>query len=436
MKAAKHILVLVLLLMGMLASVEAAGSNGNEPNLRIGLEEKQPTVTLSSEQPLVVRNAADQAIIKKYPAGSQVVFIWKNSQLYIDTLPVKSLQLTIETAANEKKDAVISVNGKAYRGTIAVKAGTGGLVVINCISLEDYLYGVIPEEMPDSWPTESLKAQAIAARTFALYSVGKHAAEGFDLCAATHCQVYGGRNAEKANSSAAVDATRGQVLLYKGKLIYAPFHTTSGGMTENSEDVWGSYLPYLRAVKDSDETAPYHQWHLQFTPAELQTKLQAAGYVIGNLQSITLSPLQESGSHTADRSPAGRVKTMRFTGDRGTVLIPGNKVRNLLGLKSTYFDMHMLVSPTKKIDVSFGVNSTAKEIGIQLPPYKEAGLYTDAADIRRVTGRPGEFISVEGRGWGHGLGLSQWGAKAMAKTSDYAAILHHYYTNIEIKKIY
>ena len=438
MKAAKHILVFVLLLMSLLASVEAAGNNANEPKLRIGLEEKQPTVTLSSEQPLIVRNAADQAIIKKYPANAQIVFVWKNNQVYIDSLSVNALQLTIETASPEKKEAFLRVNGKAYRGSIALKVAAG-LSVINCISLEEYLYGVIPAEMPDGWPPESLKAQAIAARTFALYSRGKHAAEGFDLCATNHCQVYGGRSAEKAHSSAAVEATRGQVLLYQGKPIYAPFHTTSGGMTENSEDVWGSYLPYLRAVKDSDKTAPDHRWRLQFTPAELQAKLQAAGYAIGKLQSITLSPLSgsgESGKNAADRSAAGHVKTMRFTGDRGSVLFSGSKVRNLLGLKSTCFDLHMIVSPVKKIAVSLGSNSAAKEIAVNLPPYKEAGLYTDAADLRRITGRPGEVIAVEGRGWGHGLGLSQWGAKAMAATSDYAAILHHYYTNVEIKKIY
>lgn len=422
MHTVKAFFVLCLLLFCLGTSLASAGGKTTEPVLRVGILEGQSNVTISSKQPFVFRNTQNHALIGRYGANAKVSVSWKNKALYINNVVAKVDQIDIENDS-EKSSSTIAVNDKAYRGDIHLRAQIDGIVVINELLLEDYLLGVVPKEMPVDWPMEALKAQTVAARTFALYNLHKHEAEGFDLCATTHCQVYGGADEEQQRSSAAVLATRGQVMLFDGKPIYAPFHTDSGGFTENSEDVWGTYLPYLRAVKDEDTEAPAHQWTVNFTPAQLQTKLQAAGYAIGTLQSIELSPLQTAGKNYGDRSAAGRVKNMRFIGSASSVSLTGTKVRSILGLKSNYFDIRGLLRKNNSLLIPGNA-------------YAKTEHYTNKADSQNSKKNTIADIVFEGHGWGHGLGFSQWGAKEMAQHSDCAGILTHYYTNIEIKKIY
>jgi stage II sporulation protein D len=418
----KAFFVICLLLFCFGTSLVSAGAKTTEPVLRIGILDEQSNVTISSKQPFVFRNTQNHALIGRYGANAKVSVIWKNKVLYINNVIAKVDQIDIENDS-PKSSTPIVVNDKAYRGDIHLRAQVKGIGVINELLIEDYLLGVVPKEMPADWPMEALKSQTVAARTFALYNLHKHEAEGFDLCATTHCQVYGGADAEQPRSSAAVLATRGQVMLFEGKTIYAPFHTDSGGFTENSEDVWGTYLPYLRAVKDEDQAAPAHQWTVTFTPLQLQTKLQEAGYTIGTLESIELSPLQTAGKNFGDRSAAGRVKNIRFAGTASAVSLTGAKVRSILGLKSNYFDIRGL---------------TRKNNSLLIPgnAYTKTERHTNKADGQNSEKKATADIIFEGHGWGHGLGFSQWGAKEMAQHSDYAGILTHYYTNIEIKKIY
>lgn len=435
MKAARIVVCLCVLLMGLPGPAGASAAGSPEPNLRIGLGMQQAGIAVSSAGVLLLRTLGDQQEIRKYPANYKVFIVWKNKQLFIDNKPVKARQLAIVLANDKAAGQAIEVNDKAYRGTIEINSSANGFTVVNCIALEQYLYGVVPQEMPADWPAEALKAQAVAARTFALYSSHRHSSEGFDLCATTHCQAYGGKTAEKANSSAAVDATRGLAMLYNNNPICASFHTTSGGMTESSEEVWGTYLPYLRAVKDDDAAAPYHRWTLQFTPRQLQSKLEAAGYTIGKLQSMELSPLSEKGRMAADRSPTGRVKRICFSGDKGTAVLSGSEIRRVLSLKSTLFDMRLIVPAEKKREVP-GKAYDKKDIAAGLPPGEAKGLNTAAKNVRRISGQDGEIVAIDGQGWGHALGLSQWGAQRMAKISGYEDILQHYYTAVKIKKIY
>lgn len=422
MHTVKAFFVLCLLLFCFGTSLASAGAKTTEPVLRVGILEGQSNVTISSKQPFVFRNEQNHALIGRYGANTKVFVSWKNKALYINNVMAKVERIDIENDL-EKSSATIAVNDKAYRGAIHLRTQIDGIGVINELLLEDYLLGVVPKEMPADWPMEALKAQTVAARTFALYNLHKHEAEGFDLCATTHCQVYGGVDEEQQRSSTAVLATRGQVLLFDGKSIYAPFHTASGGFTENSEDVWGTYLPYLRAVKDEDAAAPSNQWSVKFTPEQLQAKLQEAGYAVGTLQSMELSPMQTAGENSGDRAASGRVKNMRFVGTASAVSLSGTKVRSILGLKSNYFDIHGL---------------TRKNNSLLLPARDDAKTerYTDKGNSQNFRSKPIAAIVFDGQGWGHGLGLSQWGAKAMAQHSDYTGILKHYYTNIEIKKIY
>lgn len=353
------------------------------PDLRVGLASGRASLTITpaegkataqTESSKTIALAANTAAAIRWQAGA---FLVGREKLRGDVLTIRP------SGAGE-----LALDGRRYRGALELRHKGGGLTAVNIVPVDDYLRSVVPEEMPVDWPAEAIKAQSVAARSFALASRGRHASEGYDLCTTTHCQLYTGTAAEKAVSNAAIKATRGEVLTYGGKPIEALFHTDSGGMTENSEDVWGSHVSYLRAAKDTPaKTMP---WTKTISRADLERKLAAKGHDIGKVRSIALSPLV-IGRAAKDRTASGRVKTMTVKGTKGTATLSGTTWRSLLGLKSTLFD---------------------------------AKLTKDA-------------VTFTGYGSGHGLGISQWGAERMAaKGASYAEILHHYYTGTKLQQLY
>ena len=353
------------------------------PDLRVGLASGRASVTImpaegkataQTESSKTIALAANTAAAIRWQAGA---FLVGREKLRGDVLTIRP------SGAGE-----LAWDGRRYRGALELRHKGGGLTAVNIVPVDDYLRSVVPEEMPVDWPAEAIKAQSVAARSFALASRGRHASEGYDLCTTMHCQLYTGTAAEKSASNAAIKATRGEVLTYGGKPIEALFHTDSGGMTENSEDVWGSHVPYLRAAKDTPtKTMP---WTKTISRADLERKLAAKGHDIGKIRSIALSPLA-IGRAAKDRTASGRVKTMTVKGTKGTATLSGTTWRSLLGLKSTLFD---------------------------------AKLTKDA-------------VTFTGYGSGHGLGISQWGAKRLAESGkSYADILHHYYTGTTLQQLY
>ena len=409
------------------ASVQQTAREKPAANLlRIGLWKGQSQVVVSAAAPFVLRDAATKRGLAKFKANEPVQLFVKNHQLVLNKKGISAarLELVLQSAGS---DMPVTINRRHYRGSLELSLLPGGIQVVNVVPLEAYVCSVLPSEMSAGWPAEALKAQAVAARTFALHERSKHKAENFDLCATTHCQVYEGTAKEAAAAKAAVDATRGQVLEYGGKPIYAAFHASSGGMTENSEDVWGTYLPYLRAVEDDDSESPSHHWQVKLTLPQLQLKLQRAGYDTGLLKRIDLTPLQLGHGPAADGSSSGRVQIIRFIGDRRTASLTGNELRQVLGLKSTLFDVQ-LVHPAVDFSLSTGKKTAAQ----QMPDVEEKNFALDKQHL--VTGQSGETILIDGYGWGHGLGLSQWGAKAMAdKGRGYKDILALYYSHAQLK---
>lgn len=369
------------------AAVTEVQSVKQEPDLRVGLAVKQGSVTVS---PVGGKGTARTEGGKgaSLAAGQSYDVRWQNGAFLVGREKLRGEVLTVRPSTKADGAGEFTLNGRRYRGALELRHKGGGLTGVNIVPVDDYLRSVVPEEMPVDWPAEAIKAQSVAARSFALASRGRHASEGYDLCTTTHCQLYTGTTAEKSASNAAIKATRGEVLTYGGKPIEALFHTDSGGMTENSEDVWGSHVPYLRAAKDTPtKTMP---WTKTISRADLERKLAAKGHDIGKVRSIALSPLA-IGRAAKDRTASGRVKTMTVKGTKGTVTLSGTTWRSLLGLKSTLFD---------------------------------AKLTKDA-------------VTFTGYGSGHGLGISQWGAERMAaKGASYAEILHHYYTGTTLQQMY
>ncbi|MEG6585579.1 SpoIID/LytB domain-containing protein [Dendrosporobacter sp. 1207_IL3150] len=446
--------VCIILLLGLIISlphsvyasskVDKAVLTTNQPTIKVGLWSKQSSVLISMESDFALVDTETKEVVNKFTGKEKVIVSYRNGQLLVNGKDIKAKSISV-SAKQANTDCFIDVNKKSYRGDIEIRRTASGLTVINKLPIEQYLYGIVPEEMPSEWPLEAIKAQAVAARTFALYSLNKHSEYGFDVCASTDCQVYGGRSSETDKATKAVNATAGMIAAYGGKPIPAFFHSSSGGFTENSENVWGTFFPFLRAVEDYDQKSPSYKWEKQFTAVEISEALRKAGYNIGAIQAIELSPLTKASDTNNDRGVSGRVKTIKFIGTNGIASLNGNKLRTMLSLKSTLFDIKILAPVDKSIDVritdSAGDRET-KKIEINLPPRQERGLITDKENIHRLTGRTGEMISITGSGWGHGLGMSQWGAKAMAEKGPagdatyFKEILKHYYQSIDIKKAY
>ena len=332
--------------------------------------------------------------IGKYKTGSVVVLTRKGSNVYVNGKKAGREVLFVPA----RNVPGFLVKGNKYRGDMkAIPSSWGnGITLINVLPMEDYLKGVVPSEIVPSWRMDAIKAQAVAARTYATYHRNGYRSSGYDVTDDARTQVYRGFSAETVATNRAVSETAGEVVTYAGKPIDALFHSSGGGFTENSENVWGSVIPYLRGVKEESSTYLMTPWKKTMTMASFTKSLENAGYKIGDLKSIKLSHLKKGeANHSSDRGISGRVKSVVFVGKKGRATVSGERLQRLYGLDSTLFDI------------------SAK----------------------------GKELTITGYGYGHGLGLSQWGAEAMAeKHGDgknyYKTILSHYFTGTKIEKIY
>ncbi|MEN6412608.1 MAG: SpoIID/LytB domain-containing protein [Veillonellales bacterium] len=426
--------------------IEQQSSFSAEPAIRVGIWSNQPNIIISSDADYAILNAGSKEIIKEFTAKEKVNVAIREDGIAINGVVEPSKNITVRLK-NQDGEHFVEVNKRRYRGQITIHQtqGKNGLTVVNTLPLEQYLYGVIAREVSPEWPLEAVKAQAVAARTYALYNLGKHQADGYDVCSTTDCQLYGGLESEASGAIQAVNDTYGQAVLYQGKLIAAYFHSNSGGYTEDSENVWGTYQPYLRGVVDEDQNTPHFKWTKQFTPTEFEGIMRRYGYSIGSLQAFQLSKLTSPPVSAFDRGISGRIKTVRIMGTAGMVEISGNKLRSILTLDSTLFDISIVTPVPKAIEVQITDNTgdhEKKKIEVNVPASQEKEFLNDKDTVHRLTGRPGETIVFNGFGWGHGLGLSQWGAKVMADrapkgdTTYFKEILRHYYQGVDIIKIY
>jgi stage II sporulation protein D len=327
-------------------------------------------------------------------------------------------------------EGIIRVDGKRFRGSIEFKRQNGGnITVVNSLPLKHYLYGVVPREVSPSWHMEALKAQAVAARNFAVVNIGKHGPLGFDVCSGTDCQVYGGFDSESPSTNAAVDETVGQLIYYEGSPITAFYHASSGGHTENAENVWSISLPYIKAVDDSfDSGSPHESWERVYTSQQISTVLAQHGISIGSIQDIQVE------SYT----PAGRSLALTIQGSRGSTVLEKERSRAIFGyndLKSTLFtvdtdaDLFVLGEVGQQVQkVAAAHTKAVNASGIKtLDDGPDVLTVRSSRNHSTINKFPTRFI-FRGKGWGHGLGMSQWGAKGMAEAGySHKEILEYYY---------
>ena len=253
---------LMVCMIGMPASAE--------PELRVAIRKGVDQVALGSSTTAVIRDSDGQAIAQ-LPGGQALMA--EAERGLVKLADRQGGAFWIEPAVG----GYVFIGDSWYRGRLLVLLSEGELLAINYVDLEQYLYSVLGGEMPTSWPLEAIQAQAVAARSYALYKRQRAASALFDLENNTTWQVYRGLASESQSTHAAVDTTRGQVLTYNGQIIEAVFHSSSGGHTENVEDIWSQPLPYLRGVRDFDQGAPIFQWVKTFSMTEFQDRIPGIG---------------------------------------------------------------------------------------------------------------------------------------------------------------
>lgn len=282
----------------------------------------------------------------------------------------------------------LTFQGKTYRNKISVIAKDRGCLVINTLDLEKYLSGLINKEMSPSWPMAALKAQAVASRTYALFQMEENRHQDFDLESTTADQVYAGASAETAKSNQATEETKGEILAYSGSPIKAYFHANCGGKTEAPEFVWGQKNPAFRSVY-----CPYHrtqkekvQWEVRLSKQQIY---QAVKKIAGSLPKSFFHVAQvEAGAPNGNQ----RLSDIMVSDARGnSLVISSNAFRNAIG------------------------NTKFRSTSFQLK-------------------KEGDAVRFIGEGFGHGVGMCQVGAKAMAdEGKNYREILSHYYPLAQVR---
>lgn len=361
----------------------------------------------------------------------------------------------------ETDEALFIFEDNIYRGRLFLTGRAEGLLAVNILGLEEYLYGVVGEEMGYDAPSEALKAQAVASRSYAVSTLGRN--PDYDLGPDTLSQVYQGYTAEMKLPAdrvrEAVDATRGQVIYFDGQVIPAYYHANAGGYTEASENVWSQALPFLQPVPSpGDETAwsyqpqadngwpaNTYQWQASLSLEAIEERIAAwnqrqlasgrpdLAVNVGRLLGLEVSREQRDPSRGETLS--GRVTRLDLIGEAGTASIYRDQIRSLLGLRSTLFtvqtDSQVWLATSGGTEA---VNQTAGKYTITSEGQsREIAVGTGelwlqgATQGREVPVVPAGF-TLAGRGWGHGVGMSQWGARGMAQQGyKYQEIILHYY---------
>lgn len=349
----------------------------------------------------------------------------------------------------------LNLGERSYRGKIEFIKNGSSLTAVNVVSMEEYLYCVVGSEMPPHWDMEALKAQAVAARSFSSFKKDTHNQNGYELCDNVHCQLYTGISGEDERVITAVDETKGIKAYYNDEVINAVYCSSNGGYSASSKSVWNFESEYLKAVDDYSEEGA-KQWTRSFTFSQIASAANNVGEVTGiSIEKNGISPRVERliikgtqgqtvlegekirtffssvGEGSLDSSNfeiSGGVLSSRESDNvsvgEGSIFVQSNTERGLLG--SEVFAVSSQ-GVSALIDSLFAVDSSGDSINLKnSPTANRVEVQSTAAGANTVV--------FNGKGWGHGVGMSQYGAKSMAENGyTYDQILKHYYTGIEVK---
>jgi stage II sporulation protein D len=358
--------------------------SGKEPaKIRVAVLKDIDEATLAISGSFNILNARTQEVLYhgKNLAVSKVVPV-------AGGLKIKELSFNTDSLLIvSKRKAAITINNRSYRGDISIfKSADNKLIVVNTLDLEFYIKGVLYHEISHQWPIDAIKAQAVAARTYAVYQKETNASKDYDLTADTSSQVYGGYDSEKHKTNRAVNFTNGEVLQYQGKVFPAYFHATCGGMTEDANELWNIDIEPLKGgrVCSFCLDSPHYYWKVELDLKTIQKKLSGRYSLRGDLKNIIV----------AQRNATGRIRTLKLEDNAGEHMVISAK------------DFRAFLGPDSIRSTNFSIVFDK------------------------------EHVILQGKGWGHGVGLCQWGALGMSRKGyNYKQILAFYYPGAEVVKM-
>ena len=357
----------------------AVTSMARAETIRVALLQQAEPVVLSSAQGFLIRTGGEDWRDSSTGRSITVSLGSNGTGLLLDGRRVRTNRVELRGRNGE-----IIIGGLVLGGQVVVKPMGIRLLVINLVDLEEYVKGVVPAEMNTAWHPAALKVQAIAARTYALYQIRQNSQKDFDIMASTKDQVYRGRAGASGAATQAVESSRGIVLVHGDLPIFAAYHSTAAGATEDASYVWSMDLPYLKGVEcPFDIDSPHYQWRTEVSMPLLERRLRDEGFPVGVIATVD----------TAAYTKSGRVAQVRILHSDGELYLRGEDLRRVLGyttLTSTQFDLEIL----------------------------------------------GLRVQFNGKGAGHGVGLCQWGAKELAERGYSAeTILRYFYPGTELRDL-
>ncbi len=352
-----------------------------EDRVRVALAETAIRVTVASVGGLRLGSPSDHRV----DISSEVTIVRHGDVLHVNDERVRGTRIVLQGHDGELKVTLHATGAEPRQwvvgGEVEISMRDAHLLVVNMVDLEEYVAGVVSVEVSPRWHEEVLKTQAVAARTYVLHKILVNESRPFDVHAGVLDQVYMGRQHVNDAVRGAVDATRGEVVTYEGRPIFAVYSSTAAGPTEDAMNVWATDLPYLKGVDcPFDQDSPRYRWRASIPFDRVESRFREEGYPIGRL--ATLAPYSMTN--------AGRVNEVRLLHSKGALMVTGQELRRILGY---------------------------------------ATVFSTRFHIERI----GQDVVLAGQGAGHGVGLCQWGAKTMAELGyRYRAILHYYYPGTEI----
>jgi stage II sporulation protein D len=367
-------------LAGLVAFAASADKKHMPPQMvRVAIVRDAREISLNVEGPYHFRDEGHGQVIAKgsrLPI-SRVRLLDKGIFIGMQVYPYQ--RIIIEPL----RDASVVVNNRRFRGNVVLmRTSDNRLTAVNSINIEDYVRGVLYHEVSHHWPMEAIKAQAVATRTYVLYAMAGATNKDYDVTNDIYSQVYGGKDSERYRTGLAVTHTIGEVLVFKGKILPAYFHATCGGMTEDAKNLWDIDLaPLSGVVCNFCQGSPHMKWKKNFRLKDIQDALNKHGYAVGPIKDLSI----------VDRNRSERIDHLKITSRDGKeMLISGKDFREIMGpnvLKSNNYEISM----------------------------------------------QGYYVDLTGKGWGHGVGLCQWGARGMAlQQFTYKQILSYYYPRAEM----
>ncbi|ACS80433.1 SpoIID/LytB domain protein [Maridesulfovibrio salexigens DSM 2638] len=349
---------------------------GKEPTLRVCLSRKVTSMIVTTG------TGKDKICTDELGCGRKYKVGISGNKLTLDGKVVSATRIKFKSNGSLKVS--YGSETKKVRGIIDVSIRKGKLLILNLIEIEDYLRSVVPAESYASWPAETLKAQAVAARTYAYYQKKHRTHLFYDVYADTYDQMYGGVDREDKRTDKAVKQTSGQVMLYKEKPILSQYTANSGGFTADAKAIFGAGKDYLIAQKDSASLkGKMASWTKKYSSKDIEAKLKKIGISVPGIRSIK----------ALEKGPSGRIVKVRIKYKSGSRDL---RTRTTLGSSRV----------------------------LKLP------------DILLQIDKTGDYYTFKGRGWGHGVGYSQWGAAELGKTKKYDHILKFYYPGSSIKQLW